>query len=65
MRGLRRLLMLLTAVAVLLPAGSAAAQRDVGGPPSPSTGAQALAGESWAVLIGINRYQHPRIPKLR
>jgi formylglycine-generating enzyme required for sulfatase activity len=23
------------------------------------------AGESWAVVIGINRYQHPRIPKLR
>ncbi len=21
--------------------------------------------ESWAVLIGINRYQHPRVPKLR
>jgi len=65
MRGLRRLLMLLTAVAVLLPAGSGSAQRDVGGRPVPGGGEQALAGESWAVLIGINRYQHPRIPKLR
>src|SRR6266850_6109077 len=22
-------------------------------------------GEAWAVIIGINRYQHPRIPHLR
>jgi formylglycine-generating enzyme required for sulfatase activity len=29
------------------------------------SGPSALYGESWAVLIGINRYQHPRIPKLR
>jgi formylglycine-generating enzyme required for sulfatase activity len=56
--------MLLTAVAVLLPASSGAAQREVEGPPAPG-GAQARSGESWAVLIGINRYQHPRIPKLR
>ncbi|RPI04852.1 MAG: PEGA domain-containing protein, partial [Zetaproteobacteria bacterium] len=36
----------------------AIAQPEVGSPP-------ALYGESWAVVIGINRYQHPRIPRLR
>jgi formylglycine-generating enzyme required for sulfatase activity len=50
---------------VALLAGSAPAQRDVGGRPAPGTAAQPLDGESWAVLIGINRYQHPRIPRLR
>ena len=65
MRVLRRILTLLVTVAVLLPAAFAAAQRDVGGPPAPGAGAQAGSGEAWAVLIGINRYQHPRIPKLR
>jgi len=65
MRGVQRILRLLAALAVLLSAAALAAQRDVGGVPSPSAGAQALYGESWAVLIGINRYQHPRIPKLR
>ena len=65
MRVLQRILILLATVAALPPAGFAATQRDVGGRPSAESGAQALAGESWAVLIGINRYQHPRIPKLR
>ncbi len=40
-------------------AGSAA-----GGPAPPPDG-QAFYTDSWAVIIGINRYQHPRIPKLR
>ena len=65
MRVLRGILVLLATVAVLLPVDWLAAQSDTGGQSAPGGGGQALAGESWAVLIGINRYQHPRIPKLR
>ncbi len=65
MRGVQRILMLLTAFAVFLPPGSAPAQRDVGVQPAPGKAEETSYGDSWAVLIGINRYQHPRIPKLR
>jgi len=65
MRGIRHILMLLAAFVVFLPAGSAPAQRELGGQPAAVMAGQTLDGESWAVLIGINRYQHPRIPKLR
>ena len=65
MRGLPRILMLLPAFAILLPAASAGAQREVGVRPSPGKAVQRLYGGSWAVLIGINRYQNPRIPRLR
>jgi formylglycine-generating enzyme required for sulfatase activity len=65
MRGVRCILLLLTAFAILLPFESSAAQRDVGVQPSPGGGSQAPYSDSWAVLIGINRYQHPRIPRLR
>jgi len=65
MRDIRRLLLLLAAGLVCLPAASGAAQREAAGPPSPGKSAQTLYADSWAVLIGINRYQHPRIPRLR
>jgi formylglycine-generating enzyme len=65
MRALQRILILLATVAVLLPVDWLAAQSDMAGQSTPGGRGQALAGESWAVLIGINRYQHPRIPKLR
>ena len=65
MRGLRRILLLLAAFVVFLPVGSAPAQREVGSQPAAGRAELSLDGESWAVLIGINRYQHPRIPKLR
>ena len=65
MKGVRHILLLWATFAVFVPTASAAAQRDVGGQPSPEAGEQTVPGEAWAVLIGINRYQHPRIPKLR
>jgi uncharacterized caspase-like protein len=46
--------------------GPAAAQRTIGIQPTP--GAKSPAGfyaDSWAVIIGINDYQHERVPKLR
>jgi formylglycine-generating enzyme required for sulfatase activity len=65
MRGRLRILLFSTAVAVLLPVAAGPAQREVGGQPAPGGGQPTLPGEAWAVLIGINRYQHPRVPKLR
>jgi formylglycine-generating enzyme required for sulfatase activity len=65
MSGVRHILLLLAGLAVLLPVGAAAAQTSPGVQLPPSAGGQTGPGESWAVLIGINRYQHPRIPKLR
>jgi formylglycine-generating enzyme required for sulfatase activity len=65
MSALRRTLILRVTVAVLLATAALAAQREVGDRPAPGADGQTSAGESWAVLIGINRYQHPRIPKLR
>ena len=64
MRYLRFLLAILIAFALLLPTVASLAQPAYGGQPPPGTG-PAAPGESWAVLIGINRYQHPRVPKLR
>jgi formylglycine-generating enzyme required for sulfatase activity len=46
--------------------GPASAQRTIGVQPAP--GAKSPGGfyaDSWAVIIGINDYQHPRVPKLR
>lgn len=34
-------------------------------PASPGEAGQLFYRDSWAVIIGINDYQHPRIPKLR
>ena len=59
-----RFLLVMLAFALVLPADAAIAQPAYGGQPPPGTG-PAAPGESWAVLIGINRYQHPRVPKLR
>ena len=65
MRSVRCILALLAGFAVVLSAGSAAAQSSPGVQAPPGAGGLAELGESWAVIIGINRYQHPRIPKLR
>ena len=65
MRGMRRIVRVLVALTVVLLMGAVVTQRETEGQPAPSGGQQTHSGESWAVLIGINRYQHPRIPKLR
>ncbi len=51
--------------ALALGTGPAAAQRtiDVQGPAG--AGGSGVYTDSWAVVIGINDYQHPRVPKLR
>jgi formylglycine-generating enzyme len=53
----------LAAVALVLTSGTAGAQRDVRVQPKGAPGAGPSV--SWAVLIGINAYQHTRIPPLR
>ena len=45
--------------------GPAAAQRTIGVQAKPGTPQVSLYADSWAVIIGINDYQHPRVPKLR
>ena len=65
MRRIRRILGLWVAFAIVLPTGALAAQPGVGDQPAAGGNQQTLAGDAWAVLIGINRYQHPRIPRLR
>ena len=37
--------------------------RDVA--PTPVPGVASPYAESWAVIVGINDYRHPRVPKLR
>ncbi|MBM3219216.1 MAG: hypothetical protein FJZ38_11155 [Candidatus Rokubacteria bacterium] len=53
-----------TAVLLAAVTTPAAAQRTIGVQPAPGAGTSAY-GESWAVVIGINDYRHPRIDKLR
>ena len=65
MRALRRITVPFAMVAMVILAGGVAARQSESAPPSPGTAPQPLPGESWAVVIGINRYRHPRIPKLR
>ncbi len=52
--------------ALMLCAGTASAQppRVPAGPPAAASLASAY-GDSWAVIVGINDYQHERIPRLR
>jgi hypothetical protein len=52
-------------LAAVLLAGPASAQRDIGVKPKPGASGQGYYADSWAVVIGINDYQHPRVPKLR
>ncbi len=42
-----------------------AQQRDIGVAPEGGAAGTAFYTDSWAVIIGINDYQHPRVPKLR
>ncbi|MBI3636873.1 MAG: caspase family protein, partial [Candidatus Rokubacteria bacterium] len=52
--------------ALLGTAAAVAAQgRNIGVQNAPSSATVGIYGDSWAVVIGINDYQHPRIPKLR
>ena len=55
----------LSALAVLLLVTPAPAQRNIGLAPAPGTAGAGFYADSWAVVIGINDYAHPRVPKLR
>jgi formylglycine-generating enzyme required for sulfatase activity len=55
----------LSALAVLLLVGPAAAQTNIGAAPAPGGSGAGLYANSWAVVIGINDYAHPRVPRLR
>jgi formylglycine-generating enzyme required for sulfatase activity/uncharacterized caspase-like protein len=53
-------------VLLALLCGPASAQRTIGVQPAPTVrGPGAFYADSWAVIIGINDYQHERVPKLR
>ncbi|MDZ4277760.1 MAG: hypothetical protein U1B78_01345, partial [Dehalococcoidia bacterium] len=43
----------------------AVAQRTITPEPASKAPGASTYGESWAVVIGINDYQHPRVDKLR
>ncbi|MBI3825965.1 MAG: SUMF1/EgtB/PvdO family nonheme iron enzyme [Candidatus Rokubacteria bacterium] len=53
------------ACGLVLAAGNAAAQRDIGATPRPGAAVKGFYAESWAVIIGINDYQNAKVPKLR
>ncbi|MBI1725255.1 MAG: caspase family protein, partial [Candidatus Tectomicrobia bacterium] len=57
----------LQGAALALGAASALAQtpRSISVTPAPAWRGKTLYSNSWAVVIGIDRYQHPRIPELR
>lgn len=56
----------LLSLALALGSGSAVAQpRDIAPQRAGAPVAVGFYADSWAVIIGINDYQHPRIPKLR
>ena len=62
----RSVLALLVGLALAAGAGSARAQgRTIGVQGSGPADAAGYYADSWAVVIGINDYQHPRIPRLR
>ena len=61
----RRALTALLGVALALAGGTASAQRTIGVQPAPGAAGAGFYGGSWAVVVGINDYQHPRVPKLR
>ncbi len=52
-------------VSIALGADPASAQRDIGVGGAPGGGGSGVYTDSWAVVIGINDYHHPRVPKLR
>ena len=59
-------LAVLVGLTLAMGSGSALAQqRTIGVGPKAAPPASSFYTDSWAVLIGINDYQHPRIPKLR
>jgi hypothetical protein len=61
---MRRLSLLALLLAGL--SAPAAAQRTIGVQPAPGVTSQgSFYADSWAVIIGINDYQHERVPKLR
>ena len=49
---------------VTLPLARAAATRDITVGPAPVVQGKILYGNSWAAVIGVNRYQHPAIKSL-
>ena len=57
---------ILLALAVAMGSGSAGAQgRNIAVQPKAGSSTAGFYTDSWAVVVGINDYQHPRIPKLR
>src|ERR1051326_4138059 len=59
------LLLVVSLVLAVLCSSSSFAQRNVTVTPKPAAATSAFYSDSWAVIIGINDYQHPRVPKLR
>ncbi|MBI3625156.1 MAG: SUMF1/EgtB/PvdO family nonheme iron enzyme, partial [Candidatus Rokubacteria bacterium] len=60
-----RILVLLGVALAVGASASVAQQRDIVGTQKSSPAAPAFYTDSWAVIIGINDYQHRRVPKLR
>src|ERR1051326_3714670 len=59
------LLLVVSLVLAVLCSSSSFAQRNVTVTPKPAAATSAFYSDSWAVIIGINDFQHPRVPKLR
>ena len=55
------------ALVAIVAGGASAQSRDitVGPATAPAVSEKSVYGASWAVIIGVNDYQNPRIPKLR
>jgi formylglycine-generating enzyme required for sulfatase activity len=61
---MRRVLAILSVLIVLLGSSSALADRNLNLMPKVAPGSVPIAGEYWALIIGIDKYQHPEIPAL-
>ena len=62
---MRRVLLILSVLTVLLGSSSALAdKRNLNLVPKVAAGSVPITGEYWALIIGIDKYQHPEIPAL-
>ncbi len=61
----RGMILFIPAVFLAASAGFAQTSKSISVRPAPVYKGKRLYSNSWAVVIGVDRYQHPDIPRLR